>query len=128
MKYECLEQKCGKVFLHPAKQSFTRSELGVVSAEEYYVCPYCLSKNIDKISSPALRIESIQSVKIADADEWIKKGYEVKESYASTVTLVKYGAIEKKPEEAKPTLQESQAAIDKDSEQLRKDLKQLSSE
>jgi hypothetical protein len=90
--------------------------------EEYRCCPHCLSKNIDKISTPTLRIESIVNVKTPEADDLIKKGYVVKDSYASSVTLVKYAAVEEKPREEKPTLQESQADIDKKAAQMRKDL------
>ena len=122
MKYECLEEKCGKTFLSRATVSYTKSDQGVIVVETYLVCPYCLSKNVDTIKAPALRIESIVSVKTADADEFIKKGYVVKDSYASSVTLVKYGAVEEKPPEKKPSLQESQAAIDQEAARMRKDL------
>ena len=122
MKYECLEEKCRKVFLSRATVSYTKSDQGVIVVETYLVCPYCLSKNVDTIKVPALRIESIVSVKTAEADELIKKGYVVKDSYASSVTLVKYGVVEEKPPEKKQSLQESQEAIEKSSAELRKDL------
>jgi hypothetical protein len=98
--------------------------------EEYRCCPHCLSKNIDKISTPALRIESIVNVKTAEADDLIKKGYVVKDTYASSVTLVKYAAEpDKTPAPAeKPTLAESQVTIEKDSVELRKDLRSLRGE
>jgi hypothetical protein len=107
--------------MHPAKDSFTKSDMGVIETQEFQVCPYCNSKNIDEIST-ARRIESIQSVKINEADEWLKKGYEVKESYASTVTLVKYAQKQTTNPTENPSLPERQAAIEKDSAELRKDL------
>ena len=124
MRYECLEPSCRKVFHATARVSYTKSDQGVIVMEEYRCCPFCLSKNIDKISTPALRIESIMNVKTAEADDWIKKGYTVKDSYASSVTLVKYAAEpEKAPAPAeKPPLQDSQAAIDQESARMRKDL------
>jgi hypothetical protein len=89
---------------------------------EFRVCPYCFSKNIDEIHEQPRRVESIQSVKINEADVLLKQGYEVKDTYASSVTLVKYATPAVASEE-KPTLKESQEAIDKGSEKLREDLK-----
>jgi septin family protein len=90
---------------------------------EFHVCPYCFSKNIDEIYETR-RIESIQSVKTNEADALLKQGYEVKDTYASSVTLVKY-ASSAQISEQKPPLQERQQAIDEESKQLRKDLKDL---
>jgi hypothetical protein len=122
--FECLNTSCRKTFTYPAILIANKSQDETV---EFHVCPYCYNKDIAEIHEPFRLIESIQSVKINEADELIKKGYEIKDTYASSVTMVKYAVPPEKKEaaEEKPSLPESQAAIDKDSEQLRKDLKDL---
>jgi hypothetical protein len=95
--------------------------------EEYRCCPFCLSKNIDTIKTTALRIESIVNVKTSEADDLIKKGYVVKDSYASSVTLVKYAVVEEKTPAERPPLQDSQAAIDQEAARMRKDLQEFHS-
>jgi len=118
LKYECLD--CRKIFMYAGTYTIVKSATETL---EFHVCPFCFSKNIDEISLNKGKIVSIQSVKIGEADELIKQGYEVKDTYATTVTLVKYGSNSKpQAEEKKPTLQET---ISKESEQLRKDLKSL---
>lgn len=119
MKLECLD--CHKTFVYAVVQVVAKTE----SPEtlEFHVCPYCFSKNIDEIHETR-HIESVQSVKINEADALLKEGYEIKDTYASTVTLVKYASSLPVPEQ-KPPLQESQEAIEKDAVELRKELKQF---
>lgn len=120
MKYECLG--CHKVFVYAAKHKM----ISATEETETYVCPFCGCANIDEIHETR-RIESIQSVKINEADALLKQGYEVKDTYASSVTLVKYATpVEKKAlivVEEKPPLQERQEALDEESKRLRGDLK-----
>lgn len=93
MKLICLD--CKKTFVYATVSVVAKSDLETL---EFHVCPYCFSKNIDEIHEPTRRIESIQSVKINEADALLKQGYEVKDTYASSVTLVKYASsVEQKP-------------------------------
>jgi hypothetical protein len=119
VKFECLD--CHKLFVYPAVSSVAKSNVETV---EFHVCPYCFSKNIEEISL-SRHVESVQSVKINEADALLKQGYEVKDTYASTVTLVKYAVTEKPKVEERPTLPERQESIEKEAAQLRKDLKNL---
>lgn len=116
MKYECLE--CHKVFVYAAVSVVSKP---AAETMEFHVCPYCGHANIDEIHE-SRRIESIQSVKINEADALLKQGYEVKDTYASSVTLVKY-ASPVQPAEQRPPLKERQEALDEESKRLREDLK-----
>jgi len=95
MKYTCAD--CGKSFVYAAK----KTEVPMASyqhlrgdAIEKHVCPYYLSLNFDEAKEPQPEITSIKSVDIAEADEWIAKGYRVLQHYAKTVTV----ALEKERE------------------------------
>jgi ribosomal protein L32 len=107
---KCQNPECGKVFLYAAKltvqsqvQVLNNDKTSVVASYSYpetiehHVCPYCKSPDLREVEETQPHIESIVSVKIAEADDWIKKGYEVQTTYASTVNLVK-----KAKETAKP--------------------------
>lgn len=105
MKFECLG--CHKVFMYAAKHK----TISTTEETETYVCPFCGCANIDEISL-SKRIESIQSVKINEADALLKQGYEVKDTYASSVTLVKYASSispveQKSPKEAEKPAEEA---------------------
>jgi hypothetical protein len=61
----------------------------VTKSIEEYVCPYCQSLNIDEFVVPQAEIVSVKSVELDKVDEWIGQGYEVKELYAKTATMIK---------------------------------------
>lgn len=71
-----------------------RLENGVV----YHLVKY--EEGEAPVEEAEARIESIKSVAINEADEWLAQGYEVKDTFAKTVTLVKLSEIEEKKEEA----------------------------
>lgn len=103
-KFEC--SSCGKVFLYPAKitslmvhdpekpgeyLAVPTDTTGFEPTVERHVCPYCSSLDIKEHQEP-LQVEKIvsgKSVELEKVDEWIGKGYEVKELYAKTATMIK---------------------------------------
>jgi len=107
---------CGKEFLYAAKRitvipigfenvdklkegQFTMSTSEATRYEttiESHICPFCASLEIAEVEKTQPAIEGIISVKICDADAKLKEGYEIKDTYASTVTLIK------KTKETKP--------------------------
>jgi len=109
MKFECSD--CKKTFLYPAKRididpEFTKriaelksgqflSRLSTASGYEpiveTHVCPYCHSLNFqEQIEAVAAnKIVSVRSVELEKVDEWIAQGYEVKELYAKSATVIK---------------------------------------
>lgn len=93
---KCQNPSCGKMFLYAAKRNATVPiEKEDFVSIETHICPYCQSLDIAEVEKTDPRIESIVSVKIPEADEWIKKGYEVAGMYASTVNLVRKAKEEK---------------------------------
>jgi len=88
---KCLNPSCGKEFLYAAKRDLTvkRQQDDEFESIETHVCPWCLNPDICEVEKTQLAIESIISVKICEADALIKQGYEVKDTYAATVTLIK---------------------------------------
>jgi hypothetical protein len=100
---------CGKEFLYAAKLT-VQSQVQVLNDDktaivrsysypetvEYHICPYCKSPDLREVEETLPRIESIINVKIADADAKLKEGYEVKDTYAASVTLVRKAKEEKK--------------------------------
>ena len=93
MKYKCLNEKCGKVFLYPARETATstivkdgQDEYGTL---ETHVCPFCQGLELEEYTEPQPQIISVKSIPIEDADALIKEGYVVLEVYAKTVNLVK---------------------------------------
>lgn len=100
-------QTCGKEFLYAAKKTTTLSPITTPTdcatsiyqspvTIESHICPYCYGLDLREVEETQAKIESIVNVKIPEADEWIKKGYEVAGMYASTVNLVKKAKEEKK--------------------------------
>lgn len=94
---KCLNPSCGKEFLYAAKRVRTCKMISTTypMTIETHICPYCRSLDICEVEKTDPKIESIVSVKIAEADEWIKKGYEVAGMYASTVNLIRKAKEEK---------------------------------
>lgn len=85
MPFQCLN--CKKVFVYPAKLTFDIADPnGVV---ERHVCPHCLSIKFEETPEQLGKIVSVKSVDLAQVDEMIVQGYEVKELYAKTATLIK---------------------------------------
>lgn len=97
-------QGCGKEFLYAANKLDVHEVAGKYSTLEAHVCPFCNSLDLGEVEETQPRIESIVSVKICDADALIKQGYEVKDTYASTVTLIK--KVEQKGDALVQSLQE----------------------
>jgi hypothetical protein len=94
---KCLNKDCGREFLYAAKKSVTTEpKQNQFESVEAHICPFCGDLNIAEVEKTEPRIESIISVNIPEADEWIKKGYEVKDTYATKVTLIKKAKETKK--------------------------------
>jgi DNA-directed RNA polymerase subunit RPC12/RpoP len=88
MKYQCLNEACGKLFMYPAK----KTETPITAVYETHVCPYCGSLDIEEYTpepTPQPQITSVVSVELAQVDSYLKMGYVVRELYAKTATLVK---------------------------------------
>jgi hypothetical protein len=92
MKFQCLNPNCKKVFLYTAKQT-KESELAVDEGEviETHVCPYCHGLDFEELveTVQAEKVCSVKSVELDKVDDWITQGYEVKELYAKTATMIK---------------------------------------
>ena len=86
MKYICLD--CHRTFMYAAEETIQKSE-DPIDMLEFHVCPYCFSKNIDEQKLEEPKIVSVKSVDLAEVDAWLEKGYEVRELYAKTATLIK---------------------------------------
>lgn len=131
MKLRCLNPSCAKTFLYAAKLVTVRNTTTTIeqdylgtsassikipetTTQEFHVCPYCNNVNIDEFVEPQQEITSVKSVNLEDVDEWLGKGYVVRELYAKTATLIKKGE--------KSSLRERNESNDKDAAELRKDL------
>jgi hypothetical protein len=87
---KCLNPGCGKEFLYAAKRNATVP----VKDEEYvsietHICPYCESRDIHEVEETQSVIESMKQVTYEEVDKLLKEGYEVKDTYATKVTMVK---------------------------------------
>lgn len=81
---------CNKEFLYAGK--LTREIGALQDILETHVCPYCQNVDIREVEEPTEpqpKVESIISVKIGEVDAFLKQGYEVKDTYASSATLIK---------------------------------------
>ncbi len=107
MKYQC---DLGHQFIHPATRTTNESPttyqdlrvsssaasvpvVSVAVSVESSVCPFCYSLVFDEIPEP--QVESIKSVDINEADQYLKDGYEIVDRYAKSVTVVKKKVQEK---------------------------------
>ena len=109
---------CGKEFLYAAKKiliydvSFPVDDNGrpleskidddtnlvrtvIPETIESHCCPYCYGSDLREVEKTEPQIESIISVEIKEADALLKQGYEVRDAYATKVTLVKKAEEEK---------------------------------
>jgi hypothetical protein len=85
---------CGKEFLYAAKSIHNDVSIGmntapIINSVETHSCPFCHSLEIAEVEKTQPAIESIIKVSYEEADAKLKEGYEVKDTYASTVTLIK---------------------------------------
>jgi excinuclease UvrABC ATPase subunit len=89
MKFQCLNPECKKTFLYTAKQISTNQTTADVF--ETHVCPYCHGLDFEELieTVPIEKISSVKSVELDKVDEMIGQGYEVKELYAKTATMIK---------------------------------------
>lgn len=90
MNFECCD--CKKTFVYAAK--LTQNDLSqtdLTKSLETHVCPYCKSLNIQEHVEAAVveKICSVKSVELDKVDDMIKEGYEVKELYAKSATMIK---------------------------------------
>jgi len=90
MKYQCCSKNCNKVFLVAAK--LTCFEEGNKTVE-FCVCPFCFGKEYTEASVVEESIISVKSVDLVDVDQWLAQGYQVRELYAKSATLVKKGVV-----------------------------------
>jgi hypothetical protein len=99
---KCLNPSCGREFLYAAKKVRNDKDVEHLKKEgiepifieypttiETHICPFCASLEIAEVEKTEPQIESIIKVPYEEADAKLKEGYEVKEVYANTVTLVK---------------------------------------
>jgi len=104
MRYLCGNKVCGKVFLHTAKlttylpvpKEITQPELPLIingklqnDFVESAVCPHCYSKIYSEAPETEPQITSLKSVPLDEVDDWLAKGYVVKDTFAKTATLIK---------------------------------------
>ena len=98
MKYVCAT--CNKVFLHTAKTVKAldgKGERGVIMGNmavqvdtvESAVCPFCHSLEYEEFIVTEGTITSLKSVPLEDVDDYLKKDYVVKDTFAKTATLIK---------------------------------------
>jgi uncharacterized protein (DUF2225 family) len=96
MKFECLNPDCKKTFMYSGRLTKNDVSIGMNTAPvtkffEVNVCPYCQTLDFQEHveSMPVEKIVSVKSVELDKVDEWIGQGYEVKELYAKTATMIK---------------------------------------
>ncbi len=97
--FKCLDFDCGKSFQYTAKmtettETPTKTETEIFAIERH-VCPHCGSLEFVELNDNEL-ITSVVSVPIEGVDDYLTKGYIVKELYAKTATLIKIKKEEKK--------------------------------
>jgi hypothetical protein len=98
MKYQCNK---GHIFTHPAKKTINHynatmpdqklpdgSHIFLGASEEFRTCPHCGNLNYEEYIEPQEIITSVKSVPLEECDNWIAKGYKVRELYAKTATMV----------------------------------------
>jgi hypothetical protein len=93
MKFQCQNPECKKIFVYAAKRTSTEynPNYSVKDLLETHECPFCKSPNFEEYAEPKVieKISSVKSVELVEVDEWIAQGYEVKELYAKTATMIK---------------------------------------
>lgn len=113
MKFICLNESCGKLFVYPAKlrkpilESYQPS--GLFEETETHVCPYCGSLDIEEYTPEPLpqQVEEIANVYIYDLttgpqtqlDKLLADGYKIVNRYSKQYHLEK----PKTPVDANPT-------------------------
>jgi hypothetical protein len=85
MKFVCLNPECKKTFLYAAIET----TLGQAENFEKHVCPYCQSLDFDEVPITDPKIVSVASVDLACVDAKIAEGYEIKDLYSKTATMIK---------------------------------------
>lgn len=97
MKYICLNEGCGKLFMHPAKHSVNLSGL----TTETHVCPYCGSLDIEEYTEQPTQTETanvyvyeLTSGAQTGLDNLLVAGYKIVARYSKQYHL-------EKPKEAK---------------------------
>ena len=103
MKLQCLNPECKATFVHTAKTTeyLYSGDLGkelihpedqvLLKMIEKSICPYCHGLTFEEYVEPVIqeKIVSVKSVELDKVDEMIGQGYEVKELYAKTCTMIK---------------------------------------
>ncbi len=103
MKFQCLNPVCKSIFIYTAKSTeyLYSGDLGkdFVHPEDHVllkmierpICPFCHGLTFEEYVEPVVqeKIVSVKSVELDKVDEWIGQGYEVKELYAKTATMIK---------------------------------------
>ena len=108
MMFQCSQ---GHKFHYPSKyivnqysRPTTDIQPVILSSIETSVCPVCKDDDFTEFVE-VVEVESVKSVEINEADTWIKQGYQPKDYFAKTVTLIK---LKSAPNDAKPTEQPDQ--------------------
>jgi hypothetical protein len=96
MKFQCKNPECKKTFLYAGKLIANDVSIGlntapIIKSFEIHVCPYCHGLDFEEVVEPLSieKIVSVKSVELDKVDEMIGQGYEVKELYAKTATMIK---------------------------------------
>lgn len=105
MKFVCQNPECKKTFVYAATLTeqtpasiiaqagsvITEHAVYPTNIRTVHICPFCRSLNFEEYAEPVVvvQISSVKSVELDKVDEWIGQGYEVKELYAKTATMVK---------------------------------------
>jgi predicted nucleic-acid-binding Zn-ribbon protein len=106
-------QKCGNIFLYPAKKIAVQMETDVNEASvtiESQVCPICGSLNytLNEVpAAPAPEISALIESPLCEVNSHIAEGYKVlpDKLYAKSAILVKYASpADAKPAESSETL------------------------
>lgn len=108
MKFICLNESCGKLFVYPSVLTVTINQNPTVAVsnlavqgdnQQTHVCPYCLSPDIEEyIPAPEPQpVEEIQNVYIYDLttgpqtalDQLLAQGYQIVNRYSKQYHLEK---------------------------------------
>jgi len=105
MKYQCLSESCGKLFMFPAKLVVGLNQ-AIQDHTEVHACPYCHSIDIEEYVAPPLpqTVEEVANVYIYDLttgaqsqlDQLLEQGYKIVNRYSKQYHLEKPKPVEVK--------------------------------
>ena len=123
MRFQCQNQGCQKTFIYPASiqqasQLEGQEQLALI---ETHVCPYCRSLDFSEFVESAIDTANVYIYDLSSGpqttlDGLLAQGYRIVSRYAKAYHL-------EKPKEAKPDLKASNVELDKETADLRAELK-----